>query len=366
VNKILSFIQGLFRPLETDGAAMFWAKEILAALLILSFFWILAGLVSAILNKWGKRLARFTATDLDDRILKRLVPHVSRLLTMLGFYLAIRSLPLHEKLVAVVTGVLYVILVVFIFNLIYQGLDELLKWYVEVRQDASGSAVMSRQIVPVAEKIVSLFLMGTALIVILKHFNYDIFSLVTALGIGSLAIGMAAKDTLAHMISGFTLMLDRPFRIGDRIQLAGGQVGDVLDIGLRSTKIKTLDNQQLIIPNSDLCNTILTNQAFPDPRAKGRINVGVAYGSDVDLVKQILVATALEVEAVLRDPAPEAFFVAFGESALAMSLFFWVDEYANLFGINDKINTRIIQRFREHSIEIPFPTRTVIMEKGLE
>jgi small-conductance mechanosensitive channel len=268
--------------------------------------------------------------------------------------------------VVVVTGVLYIILVAFIFNLVYQGLDELLKWYVDGRQDASGSAVMSRHIVPVAEKVVSLFLMGTALIVILKHFNYDIFSLVTALGIGSLAIGMAAKDTMAHMISGFTLMLDRPFRIGDRIQLAGGQVGDVLDIGLRSTKIKTLDNQLLIIPNSDLCNTILTNQAFPDPRAKGRINVGVAYGSDVELVKDILVATALEVDAVLRDPAPEAFFVAFGESALAMSLFFWVDEYANLFAINDKINTRIIHRFREYNIEIPFPTRTVIMEKGLE
>jgi MscS family membrane protein len=345
VNKLLSFIQGLFRPQDGDGALMFWAKEILAALLIVSAFWLLAGLVTSILNKWGTRLACFTETDLDDRILQRLIPHVSRLLTILGFYLAIRSLPLHEKTVLVVTGVLYVILVAFIFNLIYQGLDELLKWYVDGRQDASDSAVMSRQIVPVAEKI---------------------FSLVTALGIGSLAIGMAAKDTMAHMISGFTLMLDRPFRIGDRIQLAGGQVGDVLDIGLRSTKIKTLDNQQLIIPNSDLCNTILTNQAFPDPRAKGRINVGVAYGSDVELVKEILVATALEVDAVLRDPAPEAFFVAFGESALAMSLFFWVDEYANLFAINDKINTRIIQRFRENNIEIPYPTRTVIMERGLE
>jgi small-conductance mechanosensitive channel len=356
----------MFLPQDTDGFLMFWAKEVLAALLILSFFWMLAGLVSALITKWGTRLARFTESDLDDRILQRIVPHVSRLLIMLGFYLAIRSLPLHEKLVMVVTGLLYIVLVVFIFNLIYQALDELLKWYVEGRQDTSGSAVMSRQMVPVAEKIVSLFLMGTALIVILKHFNYDIFSLVTALGIGSLAIGMAAKDTLAHMISGFTLMLDRPFRIGDRIQLAAGQVGDVLDIGLRSTKIKTLDNQQLIIPNSDLCNTILTNQAFPDPRAKGRINVGVAYGSDVELVKELLVATALEVEAVLRDPAPEAFFVAFAESSLAMSLFFWVDEYANLFAINDKINTRIIQCFRENNIEIPYPTRTVIMEKGLE
>ena len=359
------FIQGLLLPQDADGFLLFWAKEILGALLILSFFWMFSQVLVLILNKWVRRLASFTSSDLDDRILQRIIPHVSRLFIMLGIYLAMRSLPLHERLFTILSGFLFICLVVIIGNLIYHAIDEFLKWYVAGRQDVAGS-VMSRQLVPIAEKIVSLMLMGTALIVILKHFNYDIFSLVTALGIGSLAIGMAAKDTLAHMISGFTLMLDRPFRIGDRIQLAGGQIGDVLDIGLRSTKIKTLDNQQLIIPNSDLCNTILTNQAFPDVRAKGRINVGVAYGSDVERVKQLLVATALEVEAVLQDPSPEAYFVSFGDSSLSMALFFWVDEYANLFAITDRINTQIIRCFRENNIEIPYPTRTVIMEKGLQ
>jgi small-conductance mechanosensitive channel len=221
---------------------------------------------------------------------------------------------------------------------------------------------------PMIEKVTMLFIIGGALMVVLKHFNYDILSLVTALGIGSLAIGMAAKDTLAHVISGFTLMLDRPFRIGDRIQLIGGQVGDVQDIGLRSTKIKTLDNQLLIIPNSDLCNTMLTNQAFPDQRIKGRVNVGVSYGSDAEQVKALLVTIALEIEGVLQEPVPEAFFVSFGESALNMSLFFWVDEYANLFATTDKINSRILGRFREQGIEIPFPIRTIRMnhEQGTQ
>ena len=358
MNSISAFIQGLTRPLDGDGFLIFWAKEFLGALLILTFFWMLAQLAVLLLNKWGKRLASFTATDLDDRILQRVIPHVSRLLVTLGIYLAVRSMPLHEKLVVITSGLLYVVLVVIVFNLIYHALDELLKWYVAGSHDQTPS-VISRQLVPVAEKVVSLFLMGTALIVVLKHFNYDIFSLVTALGIGSLAIGMAAKDTLAHMISGFTLMLDRPFRIGDRIQLSGGQSGDVLDIGLRSTKIKTLDNQLLIIPNSDLCNTMLINHAFPDQRSKGRINVGVAYGSDVDKIKELLISTALAAEGVLPDPAPEAYFVSFGESALNMSLFFWVDEYSALLAVTDRVNTRIISCFRNSNIEIPFPTRTV-------
>ena len=365
VNKLLYAILGLFRPQETDGAIMFWAKEILIALLILAAFWVLSGLVSASLNKWGKRLAGFTKTDLDDRILQRIIPHVSRLLTMLGLYLAIRSLPLHEKLVLILTGTLFVVLVIILFNLVYNAMDELMHWYMNGRQQGSRELI-SRNMIPIAEKLAMLFLMGTALIIILKHFNYDIVSVVTALGIGSLAIGLAAKDTLAHMISGFTLMIDQPFRIGDRIQLAGGQIGDVADIGLRSTKIRTLDNQLLIIPNSDLCNTMLINQAFPDARAKGRINIGVAYGSDVEQVKEILVATALEVEAVLRDPVPEAYFVSFGDSALNMSLFFWVAEYGQLFSVTDQINTKILRCFNESGIDIPFPIRTVIMDKGLE
>lgn len=365
VNRLFDVIQELFVAQESDGFLLFWAKELLGSLLIIALFWMVARLLEALLSKWGTRLTAFTATELDDRVLQRAIPYVSRLSMVCGVYLAVRSLPLHERLVVVASGIIYIVLVAIICNLIYHIVDELMKWYVALHQD-SAATLMSRQMLPVAEKIISLFIMGSALIVILKHFNYDIFSLVTALGIGSLAIGMAAKDTLAHMISGFTLMIDRPFRIGDRIQLAGGQIGDVSDIGLRSTKIKTLDNQLLIIPNSDLCNTMLTNQAFPDNRVKGRVNVNVAYGSDIERVKQLLVATALQVEGVLPEPLPEAYFMSFGESALNMALFYWVGEYTALLAINDRVNCAVLRTFNEQIIEIPYPTRTVNLHKGID
>lgn len=363
MNNIFSFIKVFIQIQEGDSLFLYWAKEILAALLIFAIFWLLSGLVVKILNKWGKSLTSFTSTELDDRLLSRITPHISRLFIIMGSYLAIRSLPLNEKLLLIVSGLIYLFLVLLICTLIYHIVDEVLKWYT-ARQEEASRTVLSRQLVPIAEKLISLLLLGTALIIVLKHFNIDIFSLVTALGIGSLAIGMAAKDTLAHMISGFTIMLDRPFRIGDRIQLIGGQLGDVIDIGLRSTKIKTLDNQLLIIPNSDLCNTMLTNQAFPNVRVKGRINISVAYGSDVDMVKSLLVSTALEIDTVLAEPLPEAFLVSFGDFALNMSLFFWVEDYATLFATTDSVNTAIIKRFRENNVEIPFPVRTIIMGKN--
>lgn len=358
MRRILDF----YRIQETDSLYLYWAKEILVALLIFAAFWLLAKGLRYVLTTWGPKFTSFTATDLDDRILLRITPPASLLVVSAGLYLAVKSLPMPEKIHIAASGGLFILTIAILTNIAYRSLDELLGWYGSRFTD-NGSSGLDRQLLPLVEKLATIFLIATALIIILKHFNYDIFSLITALGIGSLAIGLAAKDTLANMISGFTLMIDRPFRIGDRIQLAGGQTGDVQDIGLRSTKIKTLDNQLLIIPNSDLCNNLLTNQAFPDLRAKGRINIGVAYGSDVEEVKRLLTATALEIADVLPDPPPEAFFTSFGDSALQLALFFWVEEYTCLFPVTDKINSLITTRLNEHGISIPYPTRAVIMQK---
>lgn len=358
MNSILDY----YRLQESDSLYLFWAKETLVALLILAAFWLLAKFVSYCLIKWVPKFTAFTATDLDDRILLRISPPASILVIIVGLYLAVKSLALPEKAQLAASGAFFIITVIILTMMVYRSLDEILVWYSE-RLSERGSDGLDRQLLPLAEKLVTIFLACSALIVILKHFNYDILSLITALGIGSLAIGLAAKDTLANMISGFTLMIDRPFHIGDRIQLSAGQRGDVQDIGLRSTKIKTLDNQLLIIPNAELCNTIITNQAFPDMRAKGRIDIGVAYGSDVNQVKQVLVQAALEVPDVLRDPPPEAFFTSFGDSALMMALFFWVDDYTQVFAATDRINTIIISNLGREGIVIPYPTHSIRIHK---
>ena len=366
MSDIISNIFNTFLIVQdSDGIFIIWAKELLGAMLILTAVWVAGQCLCWGLYKWGQSLTALTKTRLDDRLLQRANVHISRFVTILGLYLAMHSLPLNEKIVMIFSNLLYIALVIAFFILVYQVLDELLQWYIAGRHE-ERDALLSRQMLPVAEKLIILTLASMAMIVILKYFNYDVFSLVTAMGIGSLAVGMAAKDTLSQMISGFTLMMDRPFRIGDRIRLSNGQSGDVQDIGLRSTKIRTMDNELLIIPNSDLCNSMLVNQAFPDVRVKGRVNIGVAYGSDVETVKNILRAAASELEGVLSEPPPDAYFVAFGDSSLDMSLFFWVESYERLFVVTDKLNTLILRRFDENGIEIPFPTRTVITEKGLD
>ena len=345
-------------PSEMDPFYLFWAKQLLISAVIIGAFYLLSKLAQLLLTKVGPRLCSFTETELDDRILERVSGPAMLLVNCAGLYMAIRRLPLHDRVGVAASGLLFVVNITILTVIAYRVLDELLKAY----GARVAGAELSREIMPLVEKLATLFLVLIALIITLKHFDYDILSLVTALGVGSLAIGLAAKDTLANMISGFTRMLDRPFRIGDRIQM-NGQTGDVIDIGLRSTKIKGLDNTFLIVPNSLLCNTTITNMAFPDLKAKGRINVGIGYGCDVARAKELLERTAASIPEVLEAPAPEAFFTGFGDSALNLSLFFWVEEYSKLFATTDKINCAINACFQENCINIPYPIRTVLLEK---
>jgi small-conductance mechanosensitive channel len=158
-------------------------------------------------------------------------------------------------------------------------------------------------------------------------------------------------------------MIDRPFRIGDRIQLMSGKSGDVVDIGLRSTRIRTPENTLLIIPNAELCNSTVHNMAFPDLRSQGKIAIGVAYGSDVEMVKRLLVETAQGEPDLLEQPAPEAYFIAFGDNALMMTLIFWVTDYTKLYAVTDRLNSRILSCFETNGIQIPYPTRRVLLER---
>jgi MscS family membrane protein len=355
-------IRDTFQSVVEHDLLLTWLTELFLALVIVAAFWGLSLLVRYLLTAWVPKLTRISRTDLDDRLLMRITPPVGLLTIFAGIYLAVRSLPLPDLAQVFISGGIFIVNVVIFTNIAYRAIDELLSWYAGRVEERTGTG-MGKEILFLIRKLCTIFLACAALIVILKHFNYDIVSLVTAMGIGSLAIGLAAKDTLANMISGFTLMIDRPFRVGDRIQMVSGKTGDVLDIGLRSTKIRTPDNTLLIIPNAELCNSTVLNMAYPDLKTMGRITLGVAYDSDMEKVKQVMLETARGIEDVLPEPCPEVLFLSFGDSALNMSLMFWVGDYTKLFKTTDRINSALMHAFAANDIQIPFPTRKVLLER---
>jgi MscS family membrane protein len=355
-------MQDFFRSLVESEKILTWAKECFLALFIVALFWVLSRFLRYLFAKWLPRIARFTRTELDDRVRQRITPPIELLTITAGLYLAVLSFPIQDRVQHILAGVVFIVNVLIFSTIIYRVADEFLTWYANRVEVRTGTKI-GTQIFPLVRKVFTIFLVCAVLIVVLKHFGYDALSLLTALGIGSLAIGLAAKDTLANMISGFTLMVDRPFRIGDRIQLASGKSGDVVDIGLRSTRIKTVDNTLLIIPNSELCNSTVLNMAFPDMISQGRISIGVAYGSDVEKVKSIMREIAKENPEVLQEPSPEAYFLSFGDSALNMVLVFWVNDYTKTFTVTDQINMLLMAAFTKNDIQIPYPTRKVLLER---
>lgn len=339
-----------------------WLNETLISFAILGVSWIAAKITLFVLTHWAPRLASFTESDLDDRLIEAVKKPVSFIIVLTGLYIAIARLPLSPKIKSIADGIVFVVGVIIAITLALKIADTIIEWYAS-EIAAKTESTVDDQLIPLVEKIINIFIFVMGLITVLKHFGYDVLSLLTALGVGSLAIGLAAKETLTNMLSGFTLMVDRPFGIGDRIELTGGQVGDVIDIGLRSTKIMTPEQNVLVVPNAELVNTKVVNLSYPSPKLRNKLTVGIGYGSDIEKAKAIMKECALSVPSVVKDPAPDVFFMKFGDFSLELMMVYTIERFADKVPSQDAINMLILKRFQEEGIEIPFPTR-VVYTKG--
>lgn len=196
-----------------------------------------------------------------------------------------------------------------------------------------------------------------AFFVILSVLKIDITPLLATGGVIGIIVGLAAQDTFGNFFSGAMIAADQPFREGDRIEIQG-VVGDVVSVGPRSTRIKTLDSQLVTVPNRILTENMLTNYVLPENTIKVRINIGVGYGSDVDQVRSLLLKVAGEAADagfVNSTPQPQVYFLDFGQSALSFQLLVWSDQYDQTLEIKDFLNTHINAAFRDTGIEIPYP-----------
>jgi MscS family membrane protein len=157
--------------------------------------------------------------------------------------------------------------------------------------------------------------------------------------------------------------MDKTVRVGDWIKLEDGTVGIILKIGLRSTKLKTFDNETIYIPNSKLSDSKVQNIALPDPKSRVVIPFGVAYGSNVDKVKKIVMKELKKVDHYVEDPEPSVKFLEMGDSALIFKAFFFVDSFENRFAAIDEANTKIYNALNKEGISIPFPQMDVHLKK---
>ena len=254
--------------------------------------------------------------------------------------------------VRIAGSLLFVSTVVLVAVVLARAYRALLDRYA-ARPHVLGGAELAREFNPLFARAGSLFIGLIAFITVLHHFGVNVASLVVSLGVGSLAIGLAAQDTLANMFAGFTLMLDRPFRPGDRIQLASGEVGDVEAIGIRATLIKTAEETILVVPNSLLVKERLVNLSRPTRHLTARVEVGVAYGSDLARVKDVLRDAALASPHVDRDRAPVVQLARFGDFAVHFVVVFWARDYLHQGPARSDVAEAVYRGLTAAGIEIP-------------
>ena len=340
-----------------------WLSETIIFLAFVAGAYVLSEVVVLIINLLKRYLASRTATDLDDKILDAIKAPVRYAMIFVGATVALKRLDLmfDEKsdwIFKITNGVVFVGFALVVTMVLLRTVRIFTRWYAEQVASKTESNV-DDELLPLVRRILNIIIVVIGVVTVLDHFAVDVKGLLAILGVGSLAIALAAQDTVANMIAGFILMIDRPFRKGDRVQLASGETVDVFDIGIRSSKFMTFDNTLIIVPNNELVKGKITNMSYPEEAIRVKIDIGVAYGSDIETVKGILMKAAASHENVLKEPAPEAYLLSFGDSSLNFQMVCRVGRLNHQFKTAESLRCTIYDEFNRAGIEIPYPQRVV-------
>jgi len=340
VNKILEFIFG---------------NVYLKFLFVLVVTLIIAYLAKFIFRKVLKPLTKKTETKVDDLIIKSISSIVFYVVLVLGIKYGFQYFELKT---AIYNNLINTLLVIIVSLLLVRIVNNFFKHWAEEWRYKTKTTTDER-IIPLLQKIVKAVIIILAVVFIFSAWNINISPLLATAGIAGLAIGLAVKDSLANILGGLQLVLDKTFKVGDKVELESGEMGVILDVGLRSTKLKTYDNEVIHIPNGALANAKIKNFTQPDFSIRVNVEFGVVYGSDPDKVRQVVVEALKKIDDVLEDPEPVVQFLNMSDFSLDFIARAWVREYTQAYSMKLKMTDEIYKALNKAKIGIPFPTRTV-------
>jgi small-conductance mechanosensitive channel len=325
-----------------------WLKAAFVALAFLLLAWVFDHFVSATLRKLTAR----TRFKLDDQIFDHLHGPIYFSVILLGVALAVNLLQLAESIEFIIFSSLqtiaYLVWTLFLMRVIRSLLRA-------VATNDQHLPVLHPQTLPLFENIALILIVVLAVYVIFSAWDVDMTAWLASAGIVGIAVGFAAKDTLANLFSGVFIMADAPYKIGDFVVLDSGERGEITHIGIRSTRMRTRDDIEITVPNSVMGNTKIINESGgPHEKFRIRVAIGVAYGSDIDKVREILMDIALTDENVCGDPEPRVRFRQFGASSLDFELLCWIEQPVLRGRVLDILNCKVYKRFIEEQVEIPY------------
>ncbi|MBU2589931.1 MAG: mechanosensitive ion channel family protein [Nanoarchaeota archaeon] len=338
------------------------SNKYLYALVIFIFFIITAKLMLFIIEKYIKNLTKKTKTNIDDELIEAIRKPAYYLLTFIGILFAFFALQIDTKIMELILNLFFSLITIAFTIILIRVAKVFIDFWGKIWAKKSKSS-LEYDLLPLMKKTSTVLLLVIGLLFILKIWGIDITGLLAGLGIAGIVIGFALKDSLSNVFGGISLILDKNIKRGDRIKIENGEIGTIEDIGIRSTKLLTFDNELIIIPNGILSNSRIQNYVLPEPAQRVKVHFGVEYGSDINKVRKVVLDTIKKLENVIKEPIPEMDFVEMGDFALLMVAKMWVNSYQNAYSVKVKATEEIYKALKKANINIPFPTRTIYMKK---
>ena len=269
--------------------------------------------------------------------------------------------------VPIIEKIFYAFMIIVLGSFI-NGLFKAFLPHIKEKITSKTRTKMDDVIIDLFNKFGTVIIFITVAMLALDVLGVNIMPFVAGAGVVGIAIGFAAKDTLSNVIAGFLLIIDRPFEVGDRIEVWSAPAnsatwGDVLHIGLRATKIRTTDNIVIVIPNNEIMMRDIINYTTITDEIRVRIPIGIAYDSDVKKVKELINNISLELDWVMREPPPKVVVKSFGDSSVNLEARVWISKPRRRMDTISHITDRVKEVFQQEGIEIPYPKRDIYIKR---
>ncbi len=345
--------------LETAWGWLNSHPYLLGAAIILAAI-ILAKVADLVITRVIVNFTRKTSTTLDDDIINQLHRPVQWSVILAAVVAAVRVVVEDEHIADNASRIIYSLLII-MWTMVGVRLSRTI-FKVIIRHRRGDTALISA--LPLLDNLIMVVLLAHGAFWLLDLWQVNVTPLLASAGIVTAAVALASRDTLANFFGGVSIFVDRPYRLGDYIILDSGERGEVVDIGVRSTRILTRDDVLITVPNAAMANAKIVNESGLVPRYRVRAAVGVSYDSDPEQVEEVLLSALDDVPEVLSSPAPRVRFRRFGDSSLDFELLAWVRDPADRGRVLHEINKNIFKRLAAAGIEIPFPQRVVHLAPG--
>jgi len=314
-----------------------------------SLYWVLGSIV--------KRITRKTKTKIDDIIVDMIEEPVVLGVTIIGVWFSLSRLNFTDEVYGWIDKFYWLMIALTITWLLARLIDAIIKEYiVPIAQKTEGD--FDDQVIPIIRKALRATIWILGVIIALNNAGYDVNALLAGLGIGGLALAMAAKDTVANIFGGITIFTDKPFKINDRVKINGFD-GTITEIGVRSTRLKTLENRIVTIPNSKFTDGMVENVSS-EPHRKVVLKLGLTYDTSAQKVQNGMKALqAIVNESDLVEENSVISFTEFGDFALGILFIYYIKKEADIMQTQTHVNMEIKNRFEALEIDMAFPTQTV-------